>query len=55
MNYRLFTDSALAAAQTLYYGWSYKVTLAAILALLLHKHAIRFLRIQRSCVFGLFN
>lgn len=42
MNYRLFTDSALAAAQTLYYGWSYKVTLAAILALLLHKHAILF-------------
>lgn len=55
MNYRLFTDSALAAAQTLYYGWSYKVTLAAILGSIVTQTCYSFLRIQRSCVFGLFN
>lgn len=42
MNYKLFYDSATGAMHTLYAGWSYKVTAAAILTLLLHKHAILF-------------
>lgn len=42
MNYKLFYDSATGAIHTLYAGWSYKVTAAAILTLLLHKHAVLF-------------
>lgn len=42
MNYKLFYDSATGAMHTLYAGWSYKVTAAAILTLLLHKHAVLF-------------
>lgn len=42
MNYKLFFDSVLTAAKTLYAGWSYKATAAAILAILLHKHAVLF-------------
>lgn len=42
MNYKLFYDSATGAIHTLYAGWSYKATAAAILTLLLHKHAVLF-------------
>ena len=42
MNYNLFFESALTAGKTLYSGWSYKAVLAAILAVLLHKHAVLF-------------
>lgn len=42
MNYRLFFDSAMNALQTIYAGWSYKVAVAAVLAVLLHKHAVLF-------------
>lgn len=42
MNYKLFFDSATGALHTLYAGWGYKISAAAILTLLLHKHAILF-------------
>lgn len=42
MNYKLFFESALAAGKTLYSGWSYKTAMAAIMVVLLHKHAILF-------------
>lgn len=42
MNYKLFFESILSAGKTLYAGWSYKATAAAILAILLHKHAVLF-------------
>lgn len=42
MNYKLFFESVLTAGKTLYAGWSYKAMLAAILAVLLHKHAVLF-------------
>lgn len=42
MNYKLFFKSALAAGKTLYSGWSYKTAIAAIMVVLLHKHAILF-------------
>ena len=42
MNYKLFFESVLTAGKTLYAGWSYKATAAAILAILLHKHAVLF-------------
>lgn len=42
MNYKLFFESALAAGKTLYNGWSYKAAVTAVLALLLHKHAMLF-------------
>lgn len=42
MNYKLFFESFLTAGKTLYAGWNYKVTAAAILAILLHRHAILF-------------
>lgn len=42
MNYKLFFESVLTAGKTLYSGWSYKATAAAILAVLLHKHAVLF-------------
>lgn len=42
MNYKLFFESALAAGKTLYSGWSYKTAMAAIMVVLLHRHAILF-------------
>ena len=42
MNYKLFFESAFAAGKTLYSGWSYKTAMAAIMVVLLHKHAILF-------------
>ena len=42
MNYKLFFESVFAAGKTLYTGWSYKAMVAAVLALLLHKHAVLF-------------
>lgn len=42
MNYKLYFDSAVGALHTLYTGWGYKISAAAILTLLLHKHAILF-------------
>ena len=42
MNYKLFFESAFAACTTLYSGWSYKTAMAAIMVVLLHKHAILF-------------
>lgn len=42
MNYHLFMNSVIGAGKTLYAGWSYKAVLAAILAVLLHKHAVLF-------------
>lgn len=42
MNYKLFFESVLTAGKTLYAGWSYKAAVAAIMALLLHKHAVLF-------------
>ena len=42
MNYHLFINSVVGAGKTLYAGWSYKAALAAILAALLHKHALLF-------------
>ena len=42
MNYKLFFESALAAGKTLYSGWSYKTAMAAIMVILLHRHAILF-------------
>lgn len=40
MNYKLFFESAFAAGKTLYSGWSYKTAMAAIMVVLLHRHAI---------------
>lgn len=42
MNYKLFFESAFAAGKTLYSGWSYKTAMAAIMVVLLHRHAILF-------------
>ena len=42
MNYKLFFESAFAAGKTLYSGWSYKTAMAAIMFVLLHRHAILF-------------
>ena len=42
MNYHLFINSVIGAAKTLYTGWSYKAMAAAVLTLLLHKHAVLF-------------
>lgn len=42
MNYKLYFDSATGALHTLYAGWGYKISAAAILTLLLHKHAVLF-------------
>ena len=42
MNYKLFFESVLTAGKTLCAGWSYKAAVAAIMALLLHKHAVLF-------------
>lgn len=42
MNYHLFINSVVGAGKTLYAGWSYKAALAAILTVLLHKHALLF-------------
>ena len=42
MNYKLFFKSAFAAGKTLYSGWSYKTAMAAIMVVLLHRHAILF-------------
>lgn len=42
MNYKLFFDSVVGAGKTLYTGWNYKVVAAAIMVILLHKHAILF-------------
>lgn len=42
MNYKLFFESAFATGKTLYSGWSYKTAMAAIMVVLLHRHAILF-------------
>lgn len=42
MNYKLFFDSVVGAGKTLYIGWNYKAVAAAIMVILLHKHAILF-------------
>ena len=42
MNYKLFFESAFAAGKTVYSGWSYKTAMAAIMVVLLHRHAILF-------------
>lgn len=42
MNYKLFFESAFAAGKTLYSGCSYKTAMAAIMVVLLHRHAILF-------------
>lgn len=42
MNYKLFFESAFAAGKTLYSGWSYNTAMAAIMVVLLHRHAILF-------------
>lgn len=42
MNYKLFFDSVVGAGKTLYTGWNYKAVAAAIMVILLHKHAILF-------------
>jgi len=42
MNYKLFGESVLTAGKTLYDAWSYKAALAAVLAVLLPKHAVLF-------------
>ena len=42
MNYKLFFESAFAAGKTLYSVWSYKTAMAAIMVVLLHRHAILF-------------
>lgn len=42
MNYKLFFESAFAAGKTLYSDWSYKTAMAAIMVVLLHRHAILF-------------
>lgn len=42
MNYKLYFDSATGALHTLYAGWGYKISAAAILTLLLHKHTVLF-------------
>lgn len=42
MNWESFKFAAIGAAQTLAQGWSYKAVIAAMLAMILHKHAILF-------------
>ena len=42
MNWESFKFAAIGAAQTLAQGWSYKALIAAMLAMILHKHAILF-------------
>ena len=42
MNYKLFFEQEFAAGKTLYSGWSYKTAMAAIMVVLLHRHAILF-------------
>lgn len=55
MNYHLFISSAVGAGKTLYAGWSYKAALAAILAVLLNKHALLFYAFATLFFFGLFD
>lgn len=43
MNFDMLKLSAVSAAQTLWQGISYKSIMAAILAILLHKHAVLFM------------
>lgn len=42
MNWESFKFAALGAVQTLTQGWSYKALIAAMLAMIFHKHAILF-------------
>ena len=42
MNWESFKFAAIGAVQTLTQGWSYKALIAAMLAMILHKHAILF-------------
>lgn len=42
MNWEAFKIAAIGAAQTLTQGWSYKTLIAAILAIIFHRHAILF-------------
>ena len=42
MNWESFKFAAIGAAQTLTQGWSYKTLIAAMLVMILHKHAILF-------------
>lgn len=42
MNWESFKFAAIGAAQTLTQGWSYKTLMAAMLAMIFHKHAILF-------------
>ena len=44
MNWESFKFAAIGAVQTLAQGWSYKTLIAAMLAMILHKHAILFYR-----------
>ena len=43
MNWESFKFAAIGAAQTLAQGWSYKALIAAMLAMILHKHALVFI------------
>ena len=42
MNWESFKFAAIGTAQTLAQGWSYKAVIAAMLAMILNKHAILF-------------
>ena len=42
MNWESFKFAAIGAAQTLAQGWSYKTLMAAMLAMIFHKHAVLF-------------
>lgn len=42
MSYQIFINSIIATGKTLGAGWTYKSVFAAIIAILLHKHAILF-------------
>ena len=51
MNWESFKFAAIGAAQTLTQGWSYKTLMAAMLAMIFHKHAILFCYFS---IYGLF-
>lgn len=54
MNWESFKFAAIGAAQTLAQGWSYKTLMAAMLAMIFHKHAVFVLQFCFFSIYRLF-